>query len=237
MTTRLTFLGTRAEIEEKTENHYYHSSLLLQTSTSYPFRLLIDYGRIHAYDLSILKPDAIIITHAHSDHYIWTLEEVETVVPVYLTKETLTYGKYKPVHSNVFTPYQDFSLGPFQILPYRVLHSINCPAVGFKIKLPEEIVIIYNPDLVDIISADHILAGVDLYIGDGSTINKNLIRKDGEMLLGHTTVPSQIEWCKEYGIDNIIFTHIGSDTMQRENNFNELFPEVILACDQMKINI
>ncbi len=38
---RLTFLGTRAEIEEKTENHYYHSSLLLQAFHPHPFRLLL----------------------------------------------------------------------------------------------------------------------------------------------------------------------------------------------------
>lgn len=136
--TRLTFLGTRADIEEKTENHFYHSSLLLQTFNKYSFRLLIDYGRIHAYDLSILKPDAIIITHAHPDHYIWALEEINTAVPVYLTQETLDCGTHKPIHSNIFIPYQYFTLGPFQILPYRVLHSAKCPAIGFKIHLPDD---------------------------------------------------------------------------------------------------
>ena len=232
---RLTFLGTRAEGEENTENHFYHSSVLLQSSYTHPFRLLIDYGRIRAYDLSILKPDAILITHAHPDHYLWTLEEVNSAVPVYLTRETHDYGVYTPVHSCILTPYENLTLGPFQIFPYRVLHSIRCPAVGFKIQIPNGIVLVYNPDLIDIIGKEHILQEVDYYIGDGSTVSENLVKRDGEMLSGHAKIPVQIKWCKEYGIENIIFTHIGKDTMRRESDFEKVCPESLLACDQMKI--
>ena len=232
---RLTFLGTRAEVEENTENHFYHSSLLLQSINAHPFRLLIDYGQIRAYDLSILKPDAILITHAHPDHYLWTLEESNSAVPVYLTRETHNCGIYTPVHSRILTPYENLTLGPFRIFPYRVLHSINCPAVGFKIELPDDIVLVYNPDLVDIIGKELILRGVDYYIGDGSTIKANLVRRKGGMFLGHASIPTQISWCKEYRIGNIIFTHIGKDTMKREHYFQEQYPESILAYDQMKI--
>ncbi len=232
---RMTFLGTRAGVEENTENHFYHSSLLLHSINAHPFRLLIDYGRIRAYDLSILKPDAILITHAHPDHYLWTLQEVNTAVPIYLTRETYDYGTYTPVHPRIFTPYNNLTLGPFQIFPYRVLHSINCPAVGFKIELPDGIVLIYNSDLVDIIGKEYILQGVDYYIGDGSSVKENLVRRKGEMLLGHTAIPNQIEWCLKYGIKNIIFTHLGKDIMKRGNDFTKLYPDSILACDQMKI--
>ena len=235
--TRLTFLGTRAEVEERTEKHFYHSSLLLQVFDAHPFRLLIDYGHIHAYDLSILKPDAILITHAHPDHYLWTLEEANSAIPIYLTQETLDYGKFSPVNSCIFIPYQRLSLGPFQILPYRVIHSICCPAVGFKIRLPDYKVLIYNPDLVDIIAKEQILPGSDYYIGDGSTVKANLVRREGKILLGHTRITTQINWCKKYGINNIIFTHIGKDTMNRENDFPRLYPESILAYDQMKMTV
>lgn len=235
--TRLTFLGTKAEIEEKTEKHFYHSSLLVQILNTYPFRLLIDYGRIHAFDLSILKPDAILITHAHPDHYLWTLEEVKTSIPVYLTQETLDYGSFLPVNSHIFIPYQKISLGPLNILPYRVIHSIRCPTVGFKIQLPNDKVLLYNPDLVDIITKEDILPGVDYYIGDGSTLKTNLVRRKGQMLFGHTRIPTQINWCKKFGIKHIIFTHIGQDTLKRENEVIESYPECILAYDQMKITI
>ena len=93
----LTFLGTRGGIEEKTETHFYHSSLLVQISKPYPFRLLIDYGRIHAYSLSLLQPDALLITHGHPDHYLWTFQTADSDVPVYLTQEILSYGNFLPV--------------------------------------------------------------------------------------------------------------------------------------------
>lgn len=232
---RLTFLGTRAEGEKKTENHFYHSSLLLQSFQARPFRLLIDHGRLHAFDLSILKPDAILITHAHPDHYLWVWQEVNNAIPVYLTRETFDYGTYTPIHYHIFLPYRKLFLGPFQIFPYRVLHSINCPTVGFKIYLPDGKVLLYNPDLADIIAKEHILSAVDYYIGDGSTIKGNLLRRKGEMLSGHTSIPAQIDWCKKYGIGNIIFTHIGRDTMNHEEDFIKLYPECTLAYDQMKI--
>jgi len=234
---RLTFLGTRAEIEEKTENHYYHSSLLLQILQPDSFRLVIDYGTIHSYDLSILKPDAILITHAHPDHYIWTKEEANNATPVYLTRETLEHGNFSPVHPHIFYPFQWFPLGPVQILPYRVMHSIRCPAVGFKIQLPDDKVVVYNPDLVDMISKDNILPDTDYYIGDGSTINTNLVRRKGENFYGHTRIFTQINWCKKFGIKNIIFTHIGKDTLRQENHFSEIYPEAILAYDGMKLII
>ena len=234
---RLTFLGTRAEIEEKTEDHYYHSSLLLQALEPYSFRLMIDYGFIHPYDLSMTKPDALLITHAHPDHYIWTVEETNSSIPVYLTRETLDYGKFAPVHPLVFSPYQAFSLGPFQVFPYRVMHSIRCPAVGFKIQLPDGQILVYNPDLVDIISKEEILPKVDYYIGDGSTVQANLVRRKGEMFYGHTQIPTQINWCKKYGIENILFTHIGKDTLSKENHVSETYPEATLAYDEMKIMI
>jgi len=233
--TELTFLGTRAEIEEKTEHHYYHSSLLIQELDKENFRLLIDYGRIHPCDLDTLKPDAVLITHAHPDHYIWTLEEVNTTIPVYLTQETRDYSPFSPVNSHIFVPYHLFYLGPLQIFPYRVMHSLRCPAVGFKIQLSNQKVLVYNPDLVDIIDRENILSGVDYYIGDGSTIKTNLVRRKGEIFYGHTRIPTQINWCNKYGIQNIIFTHLGKDTMKQESDFDKLYPGVILAYDGMKI--
>jgi ribonuclease BN (tRNA processing enzyme) len=234
---RLTFLGTKAAIEEKSEKHYYHSSLLLQIFKPYSFRLMIDYGLIHSYDLSILKPDVLLITHAHPDHYIWSVEEVNNAISVYLTRETLEYGKFSPVNSHVFQPYQWFSVGPIKVFPYRVIHSIRCPAVGFKIQLPDNKILVYNPDLVDIITKEYVLPGTDYYIGDGSTVNTNLVRREGENFYGHTRISTQVNWCNKFKIQNIIFTHIGKNTLRKEDTFSEMFPGVILAHDEMKITI
>lgn len=233
----LTFLGTRGGIEEKTETHFYHSSLLVQISKPYPFRLLIDYGRIHAYSLSLLQPDALLITHGHPDHYLWTFQTADSAVPVYLTQEILSYGEFSPCNPKIIVPYRQFNIGPFSIFPYRVLHSIRCPAIGFKIVLPDRKIVLYNPDLVDIIAKEHILPGADYYIGDGSSIKTYLVRRKGEMLCGHTGIFAQLKWCEKYGIQNIIFTHLGQDTLSRIDDFSKLYPECALAYDRMKIAI
>jgi len=230
---KLVFLGTRGEIEESNEKHRYHSSLLLVANGD---KLLIDYGILHRYNLEELAPDRLLITHAHPDHYIWLEQDIQTGVPVYLTEETLAYGKFKPANSHVIEPGKYFEEGDFQFLAYRVLHSIRCPAVGYKIKTQNK-TLVYNPDLVDIIDKAEVLADVDYYIGDGSSIKSNLVRRRGDILFGHTRMTTQVNWCRKYGIDHIIFTHLGKETIAAEDEFRREHPEAILAYDGMEVVI
>lgn len=230
---QLKFLGTKGEIEESSKKHKYNSSLLL---TKGKFKLLIDYGILHKYNLEKIKPDAILITHAHPDHYSWTKEDIKTKIPIYLTKKTFDYGKFKPENPKIITPNKKFKLKYFTILPYNVLHSIRCPAIGFKIFVNKK-TLIYNPDLVDIINKDEILKKVDYYIGDGSCIKANLVRRNKKGIFGHTRITTQINWCKKYKIKKIIFTHLGKETIRKEKKFQKEHPEIILAYDGMKITI
>jgi phosphoribosyl 1,2-cyclic phosphodiesterase len=231
--TRLIFLGTKGEIEESSPRHQYHSSLLIVTDET---RLLIDYGQLHRFSLEELKPRAILITHAHPDHYVWLKEDIKTVAPVYLTRESYEYGRFVPSNSQIITPGERFETGPFQCLAYEVIHSIRCPAVGYKIKV-EQKTIIYNPDLVDIVDKDNVLREVDYYIGDGSAIRANLVRRRGEKLFGHTRITTQVNWCKKYGINNIIFTHLGKETIANEDKFSQENVEATLAYDGMELVI
>lgn len=230
---KLIFLGTRGEIEEQARRHKYHSSILIQHNK---FKLLIDYGEIHKYSLEKIRPDAILITHAHPDHYIWTKKDVKTRIPIYLTKETLNYGKFQPVNYKLIKPEKKFMINRFKILPYRVLHSIRCPAVGFKIFFNKKS-LVYNPDLVDIINKNKILKNTDYYIGDGSCINANLVRRRGNKIFGHARIITQIHWCEKAGITNIIFTHLGKETIRKEKQFRKQHPEIIFAYDEMKMKI
>ncbi len=230
---KLLFLGTKGEIEESSPKHRYHSSLLLESGGK---RLLIDYGKLRSSSLEELEVHAILITHAHPDHYAWLDEEIKTNIPVYLTKETLNYGMFKPPSSHLVVPGEEFEVSSFKCLPYRVMHSIRCPAVGYKIKA-EGITMVYNSDLVDIIGKDDILKGVHCYIGDGSSIKANLVRRRGDQLFGHTKITTQINWCKKYNIHHIIFTHLGKETIENEEKFAQEHPEVILAYDGMELNI
>lgn len=232
--TKLVFLGTKGEIEEETSKHQYHSSLLLDFKN---FKLLIDYGLRHKYGLDKIQPDAILITHAHPDHYSWLKDEIKTEVPVYLTKETLDYGKYRPNNYRIISADNKFKLSSLEIYPYQVMHSIRCPAVGFKIKIPENKTLIYNPDLVDIVNKNEILIGIDYYIGDGSSLKANLVRRKGNQFFGHSRITTQINWCKKHHIDNIIFTHLGKEIIDKEKEFHKDYQEVILAYDGMELII
>lgn len=230
---KLIFLGTKGEIEEYSKKHKYQSSLLLIKNK---FRLLIDFGVLHKYPLEKIKPNAIIITHAHPDHYLWTKKNLETKIPIYLTKETFNYGKFKPKNYKIIKPNKKFKLGPFSILPYKVLHSIRCPAIGFKISV-EKKTLIYNPDLVDIINKNKILKNIDYYIGDGSSIQANLVRKKENKIFGHARITTQINWCKKAEIKNIIFTHLGKESIKKEKEFLKKNPEIIFAYDGYQFQI
>jgi len=230
---KLVFLGTKGEIEESTEKHKYHSSLLIISNGA---KLLIDYGELHKYSLDEIKPDAILITHAHPDHYAWLNEDIKTDTPVYLTRETLDYGKFSPSNARVIQPDEEFEIGPFKCLAYRVIHSIRCPAVGYKIAI-SGIALIYNSDLIDIEDKERILEGINYYIGDGSALRANLVRRRGDQFFGHTRILTQIHWCQKHNISHIIFTHLGKETIEQEEEFRAEHPEAILAYDGMELMI
>ncbi|GAG97824.1 unnamed protein product, partial [marine sediment metagenome] len=151
----------------------------------------------------------ILITHAHPDHYIWTLEDEDRInIPVYLTRIVLDYGKYKPKDYRIFQTGKKYSLKCLDITAYKVIHSIRCPAVGYKIKGDKTI--IYAPDIVDFEEdKGTVLKDVDLLIADGSSLNINMVRRKEGKLFGHTRVKTIIEWCKKYNIGSLIVTHCG----------------------------
>ena len=231
--TELVFLGTKGEIEENSPKHAYHSSLFLRYEGD---SLLIDYGVLHKFRPEDINPSAILITHAHPDHYVWLKEDIRTEIPVYLTMETLEYGKFRPENHKVITPGEKFKIGGVECLAYRVIHSIRCPAVGYKLKIGQK-TLVYNSDLVDIVEKDSVLTGVDYYIGDGSGIRANLVRRRGDQLFGHTRITTQINWCKKYGINHIIFTHLGKETIEKEAEFKQEHPDITLAYDGMELTL
>src|SRR5438874_2077480 len=67
---RLTFLGTRGEIEARTRRHRMHSSLLVSYRSA---KVMIDCGLDWLGKFERLHPDAIVLTHAHPDH-AWGLK-------------------------------------------------------------------------------------------------------------------------------------------------------------------
>ncbi len=230
---KLTFLGTKGEIEEETPVHRFHSSMLIESGGT---RILIDYGLLRRHDLSETAPDAVLITHAHPDHYSWLKQDVQSDVPVYLTQVSLDYGKFRPRNPHMVKPMKPFKVGAFRCMAYDVVHSIRCPAVGWKLNVDGR-TLVYNSDLVDIVEKDKVLSGVDWYIGDGSAVKANLVRRRGDTLFGHTRIITQVHWCEKFGIKNMIFTHLGRETLREESNFKAAHPEVIFASDGLVMEI
>lgn len=229
----LIFLGTRGEIEEHSKQHKYHSSLLIVKNN---FKLLIDYGTLQKYNLEKLKPNAVLITHAHPDHYIWTKEDYKTKIPIYLTKKTFDYGKFKPENYKIISANKKIKIGDFTIIPHIVSHSIKCPGVAFEILIGRK-KMIYSGDIVDIKNKSKVLKNVDYYIGDGSSIRANLVRKKGNQFFGHARITTQMHWCERAKVKNVIFTHLGKETIRKEKIFKRQHPEIIFAYDGMKIKI
>jgi len=203
---KLTFLGTKGEIEESSKRHHYNSSLLLEEKG---FKLLIDHGMISK-KLKKIKPKAILITHGHPDHFIWLKKDEDYFGKIYLTREAKRVSKFKK-NFVLIKLNKWFKVGPFKIMAYRVVHSLIAPAVGFKIKCGKTLV--YNPDLI-VMKKKSVLRNVDLYIGDGSSVRANLVRRKNGKLFGHCRMKTQINWCKKYGIKKVIFTHFGKEALR-----------------------
>jgi hypothetical protein len=70
--------------------------------------------------------------------------------------------------------------------------------------------VVYAPDLVSIVERSAALADVALYIGDGASLTRPLVRRSGKHLVGHTPVRTQLTWCQKERVPRAIITHCGS---------------------------
>lgn len=111
------------------------------------------------------------------------------------------------------TPSVVYRLGPFRLCAYRVVHSIRAPAIGFRIRVGG-LTAVYNPDLVEIEDPAAVLTGVDLYIGDGASLTRSIVRRHGTERFGHTSIRTQLDWCAAFGIRRAVFTHCGKGVIE-----------------------
>lgn len=215
---KLTFLGTKAEVEIPQEGHddpqcrearrlgegYYHrlhSSLLIEAEGK---KLMLDAGEGHEETVARVKPDAILVTHAHPDHLSRKLEAVEPAVPVYMSEDTAEVVKLP--NEQVFARDNPFEVGGFKVVAHAVVHSLVAPAVCFKVS-KGNFTLVYAPDVLSIPDREDFLKGVDLYIGDGSSLTRDIIRRKDDKLIGHASMLRQLRWAE--GTKQVLFTHVG----------------------------
>jgi predicted protein tyrosine phosphatase len=94
-------------------------------------------------------------------------------------------------------------------------HSLRAPAVGYRVTAGRA-ALFYVPDLAALRDPAAALHGVDLYIGDGATVTRSMVRRRGRDLIGHATVGAQLAWCRELGVGRAIFTHCGSEIVRSD---------------------
>lgn len=186
-----------------------HSSMLV---SYYGLRVMVDCGEDWLGKISALGPDAIIITHAHPDHS-WGIRD-GTGCPVYASAQTWKALGDAAVSDRREMPIRD-PIDIFGIIfeAFPVDHSTIAPAVGYRITAGR-VSTFYVPDVVWIHDRHAALRGVRIYIGDGATITRSMVRKPGSELIGHVPARTQLTWCQKEGVARAIFTHCGTEIVK-----------------------
>jgi phosphoribosyl 1,2-cyclic phosphodiesterase len=208
----LTFLGTRGEIAIRSRRHRRHTATLLASRTT---RILIDAGLDWRGRVERLRPDALILTHAHPDH-AGALKD-GSPCPVHATAKTWASIGSWPIHERrVLRPWRRYEIGGITLEPVPVVHSVRAPAVGFRVTSGSATVF-YVPDIAALPRAHRALAGVKVYVGDGATISRPILRRRGRTLIGHASIVSQLDWCRDCHVTRAIFTHCGSEIVRADH--------------------
>jgi ribonuclease BN (tRNA processing enzyme) len=203
---RLIFLGTRGNIELKSRRHRRHSAILIQLGTR---RVMVDCGADWLARVITLAPDAIVLTHGHADHAEGLRQGAPC--PVYAPAATWdVIGGYPIQHRRTLAPRVPEEIEGLTFCACPVQHSLRCPAVGYRIGVGQG-VLFYVPDVAAISRPRELLAGSALFVGDGATITRPLLRRRDGVLLGHAPIRTQLGWCRDAGVPRAVFTHCGSE--------------------------
>lgn len=201
---KLTFLGTRAFIDVATPAHRRHSAALVRHGRA---RVMVDAGLDWLGRLNRIAPDAIVLTHAHPDHAFGLARGAPC--PVYATAATHALLRRFPIAARrVLAPRRAVAIGGIRFTAFPVEHSIRAPAVGYRIAAGRR-ALFYAPDLVAIREPAAALRGVGLYVGDGSSLVRPIVRRRGRMRFGHAAIRAQLGWCAARGVARATFTHLG----------------------------
>ncbi|MDX1614800.1 MAG: MBL fold metallo-hydrolase [Candidatus Promineifilaceae bacterium] len=202
---KLTFLGTRGNIEARTRRHRMHTSLEV---AYYDTKVMIDCGADWLDKVGGLQPEAILITHAHPDHAGGLKEGAPA--PVYASDDAWgEMADYAIEAREVVKAREPFCIAAIRFEFFPVDHSTRAPAGGYRITAGE-LTVFYVPDVVYIPEREAAMGGAKLYIGDGATITRSMVRKIDDNLIGHTPIRTQLTWCQKEGVPRAIFTHCGS---------------------------
>jgi ribonuclease BN (tRNA processing enzyme) len=218
---KLTFLGTRGYIERRTKTHYRHAATLIIHRNK---KIMIDCGLDWHKQVWRIKPNAIIITHAHPDHAFGLKNG--SPCPVYATRATWKLIKNfliaEPLRHTIFLT-KPLTLFGVRFRALANVHSVIAPAISLLIKNNHKKSIFYAGDIAYLPHFKRALKKVTLFIADGSTVTQSLIRKRNGILYGHASISAQLTWCKKSGIKQMIVTHCGNQIVaQSRTSTNQI---------------
>jgi phosphoribosyl 1,2-cyclic phosphodiesterase len=227
---KLTFIGTRGEIDARTRRHRMHTALLVSYRRA---RVMIDCGLDWLGKLERVNPSAVVLTHAHPDHACGLKKGAP--YPVYAPEKTWQELQRYPIDDchvmKERTPTKIFGI-TFEAFP--VEHSILSPAVGYRVSAGRACMF-YAPDLIFIHERSAAQQGVQIYIGDGATVTQSFIRKRGKALIGHSAVRTQITWCEREGVPRAIITHCGSEIVTGDQR--EISAKISAMADERHVDV
>lgn len=208
---KLTFLGTRGEIDVRTRRHRMHTSL----EVAYRHRrVMVDAGRDWLGHLGEVAPHALVLTHAHPDHAFGL--QAGSPCPVHAPPAVWEAIGHYPIRQGARHTVEHREPAIIEGITFEafpVEHSLRAPAVGYRISAGTATVF-YVPDVAWIPGRAEALAGVQLYVGDGATLDRSLVRRSGDAFFGHAPVRTQLTWCGKEGVPRAIFTHCGSQIVE-----------------------
>ena len=207
---KILFLGTRGEIKPQSKSHRMHTSTLFILGRS---RVMVDCGTSWLGKLDRVHPHHIILTHAHPDHAEGLKEGAPCLV--WATKKTWDLIDHYPIaqkQRRLILPRKKKKIGNLEFEAFELLHSLRCPAVGYRISQGKKH-LFYAPDVAWIKEMELAFRNIQLYIGDGATLTRNMIRRDKKTdeIFGHATIRQQLTWCQKRDVPRMIVTHCGSD--------------------------
>jgi len=207
----VSFLGTRGEIDLRSRRHFRHSAVMaLEADT----RVMIDCGADWLGRVRRLAPTAIVLTHAHADHAAGLAKGAPC--PVFATTETWSLIDRFPIADrHVVRAKAPFTIGRLRFEAVPVEHSLRAPAVGYRVSHGRT-ALFYVPDVAALPDAAKVLRGIWLYVGDGATVTRSMVRKRDHHAIGHAPITAQLRWCAEAGVSRAIFTHCGSGIVRSE---------------------
>jgi phosphoribosyl 1,2-cyclic phosphodiesterase len=203
---RLTFLGTHALTETRSARHALNSALLVREGKT---RVLVDCGSDWLGRITEIDPQAIVITHAHSDHADGLKEGAPC--PVFATEKTWRSLQDYPIRERqIILPGVPIQIGDLTVEAVPLHHSERAPSIGCRISSAAGS-IFYSSDVALLPDPRTSLRNVQLYIGDGSSYRVPLLRSGEDGPLGHASVATQLEWCANAKVTRTVFTHCGEE--------------------------